>query len=338
MHRRTNEHPQLLRRPAHRSRDYGPGRRVRQRGGYRRVRQARRAGHHGRRHTGSRPRRPYIALADGLFTRQGLHVTIRQIPSSQAVIADQLKGQVDISAGSFIPYISAQAAGARFRILAEASTLAPDTRALVVTGNSRVTAVARLAGKTIGVNGTDSIGTLLVSMLLSAHGISPRKVTFVTDPGGFPAMPRQLKDGDWDAAFLAEPYITAAGEDYGEQMLADLDQGAAFNLPIDGYLATQAWAQQHPKTEAAFTRAIEQGQAIANSDASAVQAAMAQYDNLPPQITAAIALTGYPVGPVVEASIQRVAKAMLEFGILGRQDNAEVEQQTLIHSMVSPVS
>ena len=280
----------------------------------------------------------YIALADGLFTRQGLHVTIRQIPSSQAVIADQLKGQVDISAGSFIPYISAQAAGARFRILAEASTLAPDTRALVVTGNSRVTAVARLAGKTIGVNGTDSIGTLLVSMLLSAHGISPRKVTFVTDPGGFPAMPRQLKDGDWDAAFLAEPYITAAGEDYGEQMLADLDQGAAFNLPIDGYLATQAWAQQHPKTEAAFTRAIEQGQAIANSDASAVQAAMAQYDNLPPQITAAIALTGYPVGPVVEASIQRVAKAMLEFGILGRQDNAEVEQQTLIHSMVSPVS
>ena len=280
----------------------------------------------------------HIALADGLFTRQGLHVTIRQIPSSQAVIADQLKGQVDISAGSFIPYISAQAAGARFRILAEASTLAPDTRALVVTGNSPVTAVARLAGKRIGVNGTNSIGTLLVSMLLSAHGISPRKVTFVTDPGGFPAMPRQLQDGDWNAAFLAEPYITAAGEDYGEQMLADLDQGAAFNLPIDGYLATQAWTQQHPKTEAAFTRAIEQGQAVANSDASAVQAAMAQYDNLPPQITAAIALTGYPVGPVVEASIQRVAKAMLEFGILGRQDKAEVEQQTLIHSMVSPVS
>ncbi len=280
----------------------------------------------------------YIALADGLFARQGLRVTIRQIPSSQAVIADQLQGRVDISAGSFIPYISAQAAGARFRILAEASTLAPNTRALVVTRNSPVTAIARLAGKKIAVNGTNSIGTLLVSMLLSAHGISPRKVTFVTDPGGFPAIPRQLQDGDWDAAFLAEPYITAAGENYGEQVIADLDQGAAFNLPVDGYLATQAWTQQHPKTAAAFTRAIEQGQAIANSDASAVQSALAQYDNLPPQITSAIALTGYPVGPVAEASIQRVARAMLEFGILGRQDNIEVEQQTLIHSMVSPVS
>ncbi len=280
----------------------------------------------------------YIAQDEGLFARQGLHVTIEKIPSSQAIITDQLKGQVDISAGAYVAYISAQAAGARFRILAEASTLAPNTRVLVTTGTSRITTIAELAGKKIGVNGTNSIGTLLISALLSAHGISTRKVTFITDSGGFPAMPRQLQDGDWDAAFLAEPYVTAAGEEYGEQVLADLDQGTALNLPIDGYLATQAWTQQHPKTAAAFTRAIEQGQAIANSDASAVQAAMARYDNLPPQITAAIALTGYPVGPVVEASIQRVAKAMLEFGILGRQDNAEVQQQTLIHSMVSPVS
>jgi len=179
---------------------------------------------------------------------------------------------------------------------------------------------------------------VLIGALLSAHGISTGKVTLITDPGGFPAMPRHLQDGDWEAAFLAEPYVTAAGEEYGEQVIADLDQGAASHLPIDGYLATQAWTRQHPKTAAAFTRAIEQGQAIANSDASAVKAAMAQYDNLPPQVTAAIALTGYPVGPVVEASIQRVATAMLEFGILGREDTTEVEQGTLVESMVGPGS
>jgi NitT/TauT family transport system substrate-binding protein len=280
----------------------------------------------------------YIAQDEGLFARQGLHVTIEKIPSSQAIIADQMKGQIDISAGSYVAYISAQAAGARFHILAEGSTLAPNTRVLVITGTSPITTIAELAGKKIGVNGTNSIGTLLISALLSAYGISTRKVTFITDPGGFPAMPRQLQDGDWDAAFLAEPYVTAAGEEYGEQVLADLDQGTALNLPIDGYLATQAWTQQHPKTAAAFTRAIEQGQAIANSDASAVKAAMAQYDNLPPQVTAAIALTGYPVGPVVEGSIQRVATAMLEFGILPREDTTEVEQGSLVESIVNPGS
>ena len=132
----------------------------------------------------------YVALDKGLFAQQGLHVTIRKIPSSQAVIAAQLNGQVDIGAGSYVPYIAAQAAGARFRILAEASTLRPDTRALVVTANSNIKTIADLVGKKIGVNGTNSIGTLLISAMLQENGISPRKVHFITDKDGFPAMPR----------------------------------------------------------------------------------------------------------------------------------------------------
>jgi len=280
----------------------------------------------------------YIAQDDGLFAQQGLHVTIEKIPSSQAIIADQLKGQVDITAGSYVAYISAQAAGARFRILAEASTLGPGTRALVTTADSRITTIAGLAGKKIGVNGTNSIGTLLVSTLLAENGISPKKVDFVTDREGFPAMPGQLQDGAWDAAFLAEPYITVAGEQYGDLVLADLDQGAASNFPIDGYVATQAWAQKYPNTAAAFTRAIEAGQRIANSNVLAVQAAVAHYDKLPPQVTAAMVLSGYPLGSVREAHIQRVALAMLQFGMLGKQYATEVERGTLVEPMVGPGS
>ncbi len=278
----------------------------------------------------------YIAQDRGLFARQGLHVRIEPIPSAQSVIADQLKGKVDISAGSYVAYIAAEAAGARFRILAQASILAPNTRSLVVTAQSRVTTIAALAGKTIGVNGVNSIGTLLISALLSAHGISPARVRFVADPGGFPALPGKLQRGDWAAAFLAEPYITAAGQQYGDEVLADLDQGAVTNLPVDGFVSTLAWARQHPKTAAAFTRAIEQGQEIANHDASAVQAIMAQNDKLPPQVTASMAVPGtYPVGPVVAANIQRVAAAMLQFGVLGRQYATQVRQGTVVRSMIT---
>jgi NitT/TauT family transport system substrate-binding protein len=134
----------------------------------------------------------YIAQERGLFARQGLHVTIVPVPSAQSVITGQLAGKIDISAGSYVAYIAAQAAGARFRILAEASTLSPGTRALVVTGNSRITTISQLAGRKVGLNGVNSIGTLLVAALLSAHGISPKTVKFVTDPDGFPAMPGTL--------------------------------------------------------------------------------------------------------------------------------------------------
>ena len=280
----------------------------------------------------------YIALDQGLFARQGLHVTIEPIASSQAVITAQLKGHVDISAGSYIPYIAAQAAGARFRVLAEASTLRPDTRVLVTTANSPIVTVAGLAGKQIGVNGTNSIGTLLISVLLYDHGISPARVRLVTDKQGFPAMPAQLQAGTWSAAFLAEPYITLAGEQYGDRVLADLDQGSAVNFPIDGYVATTAWAQKYPDTAAAFVRAIEEGQLMADTDPSTAQAAIAKYDNLGPLVTTSMALSGYPVGPVNEGRIQRVAAAMLQFGLLGQQYAAEVEHGALVQSMIRTAS
>jgi NitT/TauT family transport system substrate-binding protein len=140
------------------------------------------------------------------------------------------------------------AAGASFRVLAEASMLRPDTRVLITTANSSIVTVAQLVGKKIAVNGTNSIGTLLISVLLSDHGISPAKVRLITDPQGFPAMPAHLQEGAWAAAFLAEPYITFAGERYGDRILADLDQGSAVNFPIDGYVATTTWVQKYPKT------------------------------------------------------------------------------------------
>ena len=277
----------------------------------------------------------YIAQDDGLFAKQGLHVTIKKIASSQAVIADQIKGQVDISAGSYVAYIEAQAAGARFRILTEASTLRPDTRVLVTTTASRLTSLGDLAGQKIGVNGTNSIGTLLVSALLLEYGISPKAVGFITDPKGFPAMPAQLQAGDWGVAFLAEPYVTIAEENYGDRELIDLDQGAMLSFPIDGYVATQAWARKYPRTADAFVRAIQEGQTIADTDPVLAEAAIAKSDDLPREVTDVMALPGFPTGPVDEQRIQRVAEAMLEFGVLSTKYSTAVDKGTLIRSMIS---
>jgi NitT/TauT family transport system substrate-binding protein len=280
----------------------------------------------------------YVAQDFGFFAQQGLHVTIEKIASSAAVITAQERGEVDVTAGSYVAYIAAQAAGARFRILAEASALRPDTRVLVIAADSPVRTLSDLVGRKIGLNGTNSIGTLLISALLAEHGISPGKVTFVTDPEGFPAMPAELADGAWAAAFLAEPYVSVAGENYGERELADLDQGATLDFPIDGYVATQAWAQKHPRTAAAFVRAIEEGQALADSDRAAVEKAMAESDGLARRVTAVMSLPDFPVGPVDVGRIQRTATAMLQFGLLGRQYTVEVQQETLVRSMIAPGS
>jgi NitT/TauT family transport system substrate-binding protein len=240
-----------------------------------------------------------------------------------------------VGAGSYVPYIAAQAAGAKFRILAEASTLRADTRVLVTTARSPVKSLADLVGKKIGVNGTNSIGTLLIGMLLEENGISPGTVHFSTDPAGFPAMPGQLQAGDWSAAFLAEPYVTIAEEDYGMQVVADLDQGATMNFPIDGYVVTQSWAKEHPGIAAAFERAIEQGQSLADVDPARADAAMAKSDALPRSVTSLIALPGFPTGPVDDVRIQRIADSMLQLGMLSGKDAGEVQNGSLVKSMTA---
>ena len=54
--------------------------------------------------------RLYIAQEEGLFAKQGLHVTLEKIASNQAAVAAQLKGQVDISAQSYVKRTFGQAA------------------------------------------------------------------------------------------------------------------------------------------------------------------------------------------------------------------------------------
>jgi NitT/TauT family transport system substrate-binding protein len=277
----------------------------------------------------------YIAQDDGLFAREGLHVTIEKIASSSAVISAQLNGEVDVGAGSYVPYITAQADSARFQILAEASTLGTDTRVLVITSRSPIKTVPELVGKRIGVNGTNSIGTLLIGELLEENGISPKKVDLVTDPAGFPAMPAALQAGAWSAAFLAEPYVTIAEENYGVHVLADLDQGATTDFPIDGYVVTRGWATGHPEAAAAFVSAIEQGQALADTDPGLVESAMSTSDKLPDEVTAVMALPGFPTGPVNQERIQRVADVMLRLGLLEAKYADEVQNGSLVKSLIT---
>jgi NitT/TauT family transport system substrate-binding protein len=277
----------------------------------------------------------FIAEDQGLFARQGLHVKIVPIASSAAVIADQLKGNIDISGGNYVSYIEADAIqGAKLRVIAEASTLHPGSHMLITAPGSRITSIAGLIHKRIGVNARADIGTLLVSALLEEHGISPGQVTFVTDKPGFPKMPADLAAGDYDAAFLAEPYATIAEEKYGEQVLADLDQGATSNFDIDGYIVTQKWEQEYPKTADAFLRAVEEGQQIATTDRTADELAMHKFDKLSSMVTSVMALTGYPTGQIDEVRLQQVASEMLQFGILGQQYTAEVQDGALIRSMI----
>jgi NitT/TauT family transport system substrate-binding protein len=262
----------------------------------------------------------YVAQLDGLFTAEGLHVRIVPAISSETVIQKQLAGQYDVTMGAYPSYILADAEQhADLEILAAGSIMQPRNQVIMVPAGSPIRTIQDLKGKTIAINAPDNILQLLVSAALRDNGMSPREVHFVPIP--FPNMAQALQTHEYkgariDAASMPEPFVTGAEESIGAQPLVDEDIGAAQNLPIAGYVVTKTWAQKNPRTAAAFLKALEEAQRIADTDPKALETALVKYSlGVTPTAAAVMAVPTFPLNtdPVL---IQRVADLMTQFGFL----------------------
>lgn len=262
----------------------------------------------------------FVALYQGLFKAQGLNVHFIPATSSETVIANQVKGADDITAGNYVSYIQAQRSGeANLDIFAEGSVMEPGAQGIYTMPNSPIRTLADLKNHTIAINAPKNILYLLASSVLAEHGISPASVKFTSVP--FPEMATELKSGAVSAAVLPEPFSSAAEQAEGGIPLVDLNQGATTSFPVEGYVVTKQWAAKYPHTLAAFYKALEEGQQIADTSRAAVEAAM---EDVPApfgvsKATAAVmGLDSYPVstgpvGSVDKIRLQRVVNVMQQF-------------------------
>ena len=256
----------------------------------------------------------YIAQAEGLFARVGLHVTIRPVVSAQAVIPAMLHGSVDVDGGGYVTYILAQARGiAKTRILAAGFALGPHVNEIIALPGANILSPAGLRGKTIAVNQLGSVASDLTYTALAPYGITPDQVHLVAMP--FPAMPGALAAGKIDAAYETEPFVTEAVKKYGVQAVTDLDGGAAQDFPLTGYAVLDSWAARYPRTAAAFTKAIGRGNAIAATNLAVLQRVLSASLHLSPDITGVMATGTFPTN-ANQVQIQRAADLMLRYGQL----------------------
>ena len=202
----------------------------------------------------------YIAQLDGFFRDEGLNVKINEVFSgSQQTVSAIENGSADISSADYVTYLDNELLQhAKLRIIAEASTLQPSQLEMLVAHGSTINKVKELAGKKIAVAGHDDIATLLIDSLLTENNVPLRDVQI--EPGfALPAIPALLNKHVIDAGPVPEPFVSEGQENLGVQSLADLDQGATLNFPIQGFAVTQAWAQQNPNTLRAFVAALDRG-------------------------------------------------------------------------------
>jgi NitT/TauT family transport system substrate-binding protein len=276
----------------------------------------------------------YVALNDGFFAAQGLNVKYVPAASGERIINQQALGQVDISAGNYVSYIEAQEnynrglratnipnpdstqIAADMDIFNEASVMQPGFVGLFTRPGSPIKTAADLKGKTIGLNAPGNVAYVLLANYLESNGISPSDVQLKYV--AFPLMTQALMSHQVDVAFLAEPFATLAETTVGAVPLTNMDLGASQAFPIEGYAVTKQWAQKYPKTLAAFQRALEQGQQIADTSRSEAERAMEAFaptDGVDREVGALMTFEQYPLGAPDVVRVQRVADEMHQLGL-----------------------
>ncbi|MGH3281433.1 MAG: ABC transporter substrate-binding protein [Trebonia sp.] len=264
----------------------------------------------------------YVAQAQGFFAQQGLTVKINSITGGEAGIPDLQKGQAQLVGGNYVSFILAQLAGSfdhkpvDMRIIAAGSEITPGTEALYVMPHSKFQTVAELAKAhaRIGVNTRNDVGDVMLGALLTQTGYKLSDIKQVIPAGGFPALLRMLPAGQVDAAWLPQPLAEVAQQQLGATPIADFDQGSLQDFPFTGYMGTRQWVESHPRTVAAFVKALDEGQRLADTDRSAVEAAMEKYVGIKPIVAATMAIDTYPLSMDVP-QLQRVADSVYEFGL-----------------------
>jgi NitT/TauT family transport system substrate-binding protein len=276
----------------------------------------------------------FVAQSEGLFAKEGLTIHYTPATSSETAIQQQVRNQLQISAGNYVSYIqyAANPANARtpLEVISEGSVMQQGAQTIFVMPSSHITKLSQLKGRLVGVNAPENIDYLLDVSVLKENGINPSAVAFpsakdkafAANAGAipFPTMGAALQSGQIAAATMPEPFASLAEQTLGAVPLADLNQGATSDFPIEGYVVTQAWARQNPNTLKRFLAALSAGQEIADTDRSAVEKAFEGLDGapngqVPPQIAAVMSLDTYPIG-IDQTRLQRVANVMYQFGLL----------------------
>lgn len=268
----------------------------------------------------------FVALHQGLFAREGLTIHYTPAASSDTVINQQVAGQYDITGGNYVSYIQHYVNNHQpLEVIAEGSVMQEGTQAIYTMPGSKIKSLSDLKGHMLGINAPLNINYLLAASVITENGIKLNQVRFPAAPIPFPTMAAALASGKIDAAAMPEPFATAAEQEYGAVKLADLNQGATEQFPIQGYVATKSWAEQNPGTLKAFVTALAQGQEIADTSRRAVEQAMEalngpQDGEVPPIVAAVMSINIYPTA-IDKVRIQRVADVMYQFGLLHSRFN-----------------
>jgi NitT/TauT family transport system substrate-binding protein len=200
------------------------------------------------------------AKAQGYFKDVGLDVDTTPMVGGAHGLPALAAGQVQIASSNIVSIILGAKQGLDFKIIVAGDVSGdhpPDLAGLVAKPGSTIKGGKDLEGKKLGVNTRNNIIWLYARAWVKATGGDPAKVTYLEVP--FPQMVDAVQQGNVDAAFVVEPFLSAAAK-AGRVKIVGWPYGdVQKEIPISEFVATGAYIKAHPDVIDRFVRAYNKG-------------------------------------------------------------------------------
>lgn len=261
----------------------------------------------------------YYADKQGWFEDEGLDVSIEVQGGAAAAVPSLSSGEIQIGAGNLISIIQAVEQGIQLQAITGIN-VAPEsaddtghlTSAILVPDDSDIESPADLADKTISVNALGGLGDLTIKGAIANDGGDPDAVKFTEL--GFPDMLPAIEDGQLDAIWVVEPFVSQATE-AGLRVISYNFFETMPGLPLGVYFTTAETADAYADELEVFHQVMDRANAFAQENEAEIRDIVPTFTAVPEEAAQAMALPVF-AATIPKERIEAMGDMVAEYGLV----------------------
>jgi NitT/TauT family transport system substrate-binding protein len=215
-----------------------------------------------------------LGIAKGFFDAQGITIKKVTFQSGNDIVLALSNNNGDIGYLGYVPMMIARTSGIPLTLVSasevEGTSAADNWQNILVKGSSSIQTPADLAGKTIAVNALKGVGEVVIKAALQKSGVDPNSIKLLALP--FPSMRTALANGQVDAIWTPEPFVSQALTIDGARIVMAPGPALGNYFPNGGYAAMHDWMTKNPGLAKKFATAINQSLEYAQSHPDEIRA------------------------------------------------------------------
>jgi NitT/TauT family transport system substrate-binding protein len=215
-----------------------------------------------------------LGIKKGFFNAQGIDISKKTLQSGNDIVLALANHNGEIGYLGWVPMMIASTQGIAISAVApsevEGTSAADNWQNILVKGDSSIRQASDLAGKTIAVNALKGVGEVMIKAALRKAGVNPSSIHLLAMP--FPTMRTALRNGQVDAIWVPEPFLSQALNLDGARIVMAPGPVLGKFWPIGGYAALTDWTKSNPAMAKKFATAIKKSLVYAQSHPDEIRA------------------------------------------------------------------